>query len=393
MHPEDRLDALLTARRRDDGEGRRGSAALDAAGDDALAPLLESAYRLEPLRAAQPDRRFAQALEARLVARATERRRARPVTVPLARTAQRELLGLRLRLPVIGRSALRPALVAAVAVLALGLGTLTVAAAAAGPGSPLFGLHRLEQNVQVNVAGDSAARARGHLQLARQWLGAVQSAATQRLGDPTYSDALQALRDEAAAAASEIAQVPPGAARTSLEADLAALQADEMTTLQAALAPIGWQDRVATTDALGALGAAVPRVSGATLTASYYHWQVTLTGSGFAPGAVLLVNGRPAGTVTATSAGRLTAELRRDEHEQVPTSLGVGNPDGTAAVTSNIQVPRSIRPEGTPESCGGSGGTATPGTGGGTATPGTGGGTATPGTGGGTATPGRCPGE
>src|SRR5260370_34215108 len=63
-----RLDALLTARRPDEGEWRRGSAALDAAGDDGLAPLLESPHRPEPPPGAEPDRTVAQAPQAPVVA-------------------------------------------------------------------------------------------------------------------------------------------------------------------------------------------------------------------------------------------------------------------------------------------------------------------------------------
>jgi hypothetical protein len=226
---------------------------------------------------------------------------------------------------------------------------LTVATAAAGPGNPLFGLHRFAQAIQVNAAGDSGEQARGHLDLAHQWLASVHDAASRHLGDPTYSDALQALQEEDASAAQDIAQVPPGAARTSLEADLATLHADEITTLQAVLTALGWPDRITTTSALGALGVAVPRVSGATIDlndANDARWPVTLTGSGFAPGAVLLVNGQPTGIVTGLSAREISGELQLDANAQVPTALGVGNPDGMAAVTPNIQVLKPVQPAG-----------------------------------------------
>ena len=380
MNPEDRLDALLTTLQRTewgqrrsvaDATSRRGKTSdshpREQAGDGELAPLIESARRLEPLRAARPDPAFARALEARVLTQAAERRREGLAPLGAALSQQREQPGAWRRFPVLRSGALRPALVAAALILALAMGTLTVAAAA-GPGSLLFGLHRLEQSVQVGITGNAADRARQHLQLARQWLVAVGDAASQRLGDPTYSDALTALRAEDAAAASDIAQVPPGAARTALEADLAALRADERATLQAALPSIGWPDRIATTTALGALSVAVPRVSGATLYAGYAHWHVTLTGAGFETGAVLLVNGQPAGVVTATSDGQLTAELALSSFAQAPATLGVGNPDGTAAVTDNVRVLHpSGEHEGTPEP--GEGATPTPGASG-TGTPG-----------------------
>jgi hypothetical protein len=365
MNPEDRLDALLTAlrrtewgQRRDSGvdlNGRQeqaggGTPMRAVAEDGELAPLLESAQRLAPLRAAQPDPAFARALEERMLTQADEQ--------------QNEPGALR-RFLAIRSAALRPALVAAVLLLALGLGTLT-AASAAGPGSPLFRLHRLEQRLQVGIAGDSTDRAHQHLQLARQWLADVHDAAAQHRGDPTYSDALAALREEDTSAAYEIAKVPAGTQRAALAAGLNVLRADERTTLQAALLAIGWPDRITTTTALGALGVAVPRVTSATLAAGDDgRWHVTLMGAGFESGAVLLVNGQPAGAVTATSDGLLMAWLPLDDLEQAPASLGVGNLDGTAATTDIVQVqhagaatPTPGEQEGTPRP--GEAATATP---------------------------------
>ncbi|HZC78698.1 MAG TPA: hypothetical protein VE258_13190 [Ktedonobacterales bacterium] len=379
MTPEDRLDALLTARQRAERERHHdntdpttgqhslnGSAdpVWEAVSDAELAPLLAGAQRLASLRMAQSDP-AARALEARMLARATERRRQEGETFTQARGEQRDEPRTRRRFLPLGAVALRPALVAAALLLALGIATLTTAAAA-GPGSPLFGLHRLEQRIQAGIAGDSPDRAHQHLQFARQWLAALREAAAQHRGDPTYGDALAALREEDSAAAQEIAQVSAGTQRAALEADLAALRADERTTLQAALLAIGWPDRIATTTALGALGVAGPRVSSATLAAGNDgRWHVTLTGAAFESGAVLLVDGQPAGTVTATSAGLLAAELPLEDFAQAPASLGVGNPDGTAAATDNVQVlnPGAATPtpgeqEGTPQP--GAGATATP---------------------------------
>jgi hypothetical protein len=373
MTPDDRLDALLTARRRAERERRHDNADLttgqhnlngsadqgwEATDDAELAPLLASAQRLASLRMAQSDP-AARALEARMLARATERRRQEAAPLTKARSEQRDEPRARRHFLPLGSAALWPTMVAAAVILALGLGTLT--AAAAGPGSPLFGLHRLEQRLQAATAGDSADQARRHLQFARQWLAALRAAAAQHQGDPTYSDALAALREEDSAATHEIAQVPHGTPRGALEADLAALRIGERTDLQAALRAIGWPDRVATTTALGALGVAVLRVTGATLAADDDgRWHVTLTGTGFESGAVLLMDGQSAGTVTAMSAGLLTAVLPLDDVAQAPASLGVGNPDGTAAATDNVQV---LNPESATPTPGEQGGTSPPGAG------------------------------
>jgi hypothetical protein len=383
MHPEDRLDVLLSAlyepeprqprtSRSRAGAPLNGNGAVGTSGpagdDTALAPLLETARRLAPLAAAQPDPRFARTLHARVLARAAERREA---------VGARGRRSARLQMPARGWYGIRHGLIAATVVLALSLGTLTVAAAA-NPGSPLFGLHRLEQGVQVAVTGNSADRARLHLAYARQVLAALRDAAAQHEGDAPYMTALQALQEEDSAAASEIVQTQDGATRAALTSELNALRDDERSGLQAALPLIGWPDRVATTQALANLGVTAPMVSGATLSTGDGGWDVSVSGAGFEAGAVLLVNGQPAGHVTSVTPSALVARLRFSDNSAIPQTLGIGNPDGTAAVTTRISV--KVPPEpgdghegrGTPQPTEGSHqwqGTATPGQNG-TATPG-----------------------
>jgi hypothetical protein len=100
MTPEDRLDALLTAHQRAE-RGRRHDNAVPsmvqhhsngsadqvggAAGDAELAPLLATAQRMTSLGTPQSDP-VARALEARMLARATERRQ-QGLMAPLAARA------------------------------------------------------------------------------------------------------------------------------------------------------------------------------------------------------------------------------------------------------------------------------------------------------------------
>lgn len=368
MNSEERLDALLAALQRTERPAQRDDATdaharhMSSAGelpqirqageqyasreqaeDDELLPLVATAQRLASLRVPLSDPAVAQLIKARVLARATERRQEREV----APTREQDRRRAR---PTMGWSVLRAALVAAVVVLVVGVSTVVVAAAQARPGSPLFALHRVEQSVQANVTPDTAARARQHLQFAREWLATLHTAATQPLGDAAYADALRALRDEDVAAAHEIAQVRPGAQRTALENDLATLRTDERTMLRATLSAANWPNRIAATTALGVLGVTVPRVTGATLVEDTDdHWLVTLTGSGFQPGALLLVNGQPTGSVIALSNGVLTATVPVDALAQTPSTLGVGNPDGTAAATSSVRMHKPVAATATPD--------------------------------------------
>jgi len=362
MYPEDRLDALLSALRPSERGPRAagGQASLDPRrsdrtpaadeprGEDGeLAPLLEAARQVQSLHAEAPDPRFAEALRTRLLARAAERREEHlGNTVPaVAARGRRNLpLGLprRLALP------LRPSLVAAAALLAvLSVGTL-IAAAAAPPGSPLFGLHRAEQGLRVAAASGSTEKAQLLLQYARNSLSSVRDTAAQHRDASAYQSALDAMRADDKNAATAIAAVPAGSARQTLDAKLGQLHTDERATLTAALAALTWPERIETTQALDDLGALVPRITGVTLTAHQEDaWQITITGSGFQPGAVLLINEQAAGGGMLNGDGQFVAQVAIRRLEGASAAIGIGNPDGTAAdaATSAIHILATPRPE------------------------------------------------
>jgi hypothetical protein len=347
MQVEDRLDALLSAY---DG----GAVWMPVAADDELAPLLAAAGRLAPLRTAAPAGDFAGALETRVLARAATlaSRSASTATADRAaseaafsvRSAPRQASGARgghadrmRRLPRV----FWPAVAAAV-LLVVGVGTLT-AAAAAGPGSPLYALHRWEQSVQAQLATSAADRVRLHLANARDALAALESSAVRHAGDPAYSDALATLQAEDQAAATALADVPAGAEHDTLAGQLADLETAERQGLLAALPNLGWSDRLATTHTLGMLGAPVPQVTGVQVQqvadGHGHDWLITVTGSGFQPDALLVVNGRPVGQVAAVTADSLTVALTDGELRRLAQGGGVENPDGTAAALTQFSVP------------------------------------------------------
>ena len=383
MNLDDRLDTLLSS---------RGWPNVSPLPDDddarALAPLLAAAQRLVPLREAQPSARFADELERRMLTRAASGRTpyaptsatgasiadadgeaptvpmlvpngTRAVdgeaptrldmTVPLwsraprteqSRTARTVRKGS--ALPVWAR-----ALTAACVLLALSSG-LFAAAANAQPGSPLFGLHRAEQWARVSLASPSD-KARLHLQYAGDALTALDRAVAQRSGDPAYSGALDTLRSELAAAASAIAALPAGQTHDTLADQLAALQQRARDDLRAALPGLGWSDRVATTVTLAGLGENVPHITGAAIreiaeqngqiaqgaTHGARMEQIVVSGSGFVAGVRLVINGQPVGTVLAVTDGTLVAQVSLDPAAHI-VSIGVENPDGTAAQTTDV---------------------------------------------------------
>jgi hypothetical protein len=227
---------------------------------------------------------------------------------------------------------------AAALLLIIGGSTLT-AAAAAGPGTPLYGLHRWEQNVQVSMAGSAGDRTRLHLTYAQDALAALDAAAARHHVGAPYDDALATFRDEMTAASATLDSVPASGEHDDLTAQLAQVRAQGRADLRTALVALPWSDRVATTSTLATIGDSVLQVAHASaepLGQGHHLWQITITGAGFQQGAVLLVDGQPAGAVTSVTATTLVAQLSRDDSAQLPASVGVANPDNTAAATRTI---------------------------------------------------------
>jgi hypothetical protein len=201
-------------------------------------------------------------------------------------------------------------------------------------------LHRFEQGVRVALSGNPADRMRLHLGYAGDALTAANAAA--RTGDAAaFGDALTTLRSELNAAASELPNIPPGADQDNLAAQLTSLRSQAISGLRGDLPPLDWPSRLAATDALAAFGDTVPRVTGATAAhtqdAAMHTWHIVVSGVGFAPGARLLVNGQPAGTVISVSTTTLIADYTASDGRP-PGALGVANSDETAAQTTHVSL-------------------------------------------------------
>lgn len=393
MLPEDRLDALLSPRR---AMPQLPTGMSDQ--DMPLAPLLAAAAQLAVLADARPSATFAQALEERFLARAAALADAGTATrigytaqtlpgsdfptLPSSYTAvgsradsptrqratpqQRGLALLRSRYP-----RLLPQAIAASLVLMLGVGALT-AAAAAGPGSFLFPLHRLEQGIQLGLTGSPADRFRLHLGYANDALAALDAThGDSAQSKSAYAQALTTLSNEERAAEQELTAVPAGTEHDELSAQLQTFKTRATHDLYAALGPsaaLSWQNRLATTQTLGQLGAQVPHIdavhisrvddttrtgdsgsgtgdsgSGSSGSRDTHSWKVTISGSGFTPGVVIMINGHPAGTVTQLSSTQIVALVRTDDADMAAGAIGIEASDGSATQANN----RSLDDNGT----------------------------------------------
>jgi len=353
MQIEDRLDALLDARLHDVAQLPNTWVAVD----DELLPLLQAADALRPFHNAQPSAEFVQSMEVRLLAlnasllqqrdepaAVEEANRSQtpniyPLPAPVERDTPRHRRQQRVRRP---QWRVWHVIAAAVLLCVAGVSVLTAAAATAGPGSPLYGLRRVEQNMRVQLASSQGDRVRLHLSYANEALAQLDAAVARHAGDPTYSSALATFSSEQLAAAQELATLPANAERTALETQLTTLRLRAGNDLHAALHAVSWSDRVATTQVLGALGETILVVQDVTVTRedgpTVHILRLVASGSGFAPGAVITVDGQSAGTLISGTATQLIVEIDATTFHLPLRDIGVSNPDGTAALSLKVEI-------------------------------------------------------
>jgi hypothetical protein len=349
MQPEERLDALLSQRLR---EGMQEDVAEESAtGAADLAPLLDAVERFAVKGDAEPASSFANQLEAALLSRfaaSSEGSTAandssdwaeKPMTptAPAASDASDSIKSDARRSSDMRRFTRRPVNApwrAVAALLLLGVGLIGGITAAARSGLLLNGSGNVttETHTPALGAGDSV---RAHLQQAQDALATFNQAVNQRLGDQAYQAALAYFADEEAKASADLAKLPQDATRTALSAQLTALRERGRHDLRAALVALSWATRALVTSVLDKLGDTIPKVGTTAVAGAAGHdsyvWTITVHGSGFAPGAVLLVDNQPAGATLSVSATTLVAQISSAATRNGTHQVSVGNPDGTVA--------------------------------------------------------------
>lgn len=365
MRHSDRLDAQLSARL---GAGPGTLRAIPPRSEDTLAQLV-AADALTHWRYATPRAGYVDVLEARMLAHAAmvatrtarqmaanapdqraiarnesaslaeagaapwQRGDARRASVPQGRGTAR---GVR-RLGPFGSLA-----AAALLLFTLGAGVV-IAAANAGPGSPLYGLHRFEQDVRVSMANTPSERVRLRLAYARADLAAIEKALGQHAAGSRYTDALEAFHSDLQAIQTDLPALASSASadQQQLVAQVAALEAQGRSELLQALPSLQWSAQLKTTSALGILGVVVPSVSKATITRTLgpggeRDTRILVVGSNFQQGAAVVINGDAAGFVVSQTSTQLVVQLDPGYPVTRAKTIGVSNPDGTAADTTDI---------------------------------------------------------
>jgi hypothetical protein len=219
----------------------------------------------------------------------------------------------------------------------MSISVLALAAQVTNPSNPLYGLKRWEQQVQVQMSGSSVAQASLDLQFVQDQLKALpaNSAHTE-----AYRQALIELDEQIDTAAAAIDKLPAGAQHARLASELASVKRDAIQELRSLLPRLALPERLATTGELARLGDTVPTLTHATLVLPEHpNGQATiiLEGSMIQAKAQLLVNGAVVDASGTFQPDQVVFAVAWNG-ELYPRSLGILNPDGTAAETTAITI-------------------------------------------------------
>ena len=289
--------------------------------------LVELARRLQRAPQIQVHPDFTSQLERRLLRRHVELR--------LQQSGKRRSLFALLR----ARPVVSAVLGLCVLICLLSTSLLALAAQVSDPANPLYAIGRWERHLQGQFSRNPADQASQDLQGARDQLNTLASLADSN-HEGAYRQALLDLDQQLDTTASAIDALPAGLQRDQLASELADLKTDAIHVLRGLLPRLELPERLATTDELGRLGDTVPTLTRATLILPAHpngRATIRLEGSHILAGAQLLVNGKVMEASGTVQQGQVifVAIWKGDQH---PQSLGVLNPDGTAAQTTAVTI-------------------------------------------------------
>ncbi|HEX7736305.1 MAG TPA: hypothetical protein VF458_15740, partial [Ktedonobacteraceae bacterium] len=186
------------------------------------------------------------------------------------------------------------------------------------------------QNQETLTARENAANtALGHL---RNALADLTTVVNEGRDDRAIRQALKIVSLWTSTSREAVAALSPGPARQATQHSLNEVLAEEDQTLRLLLGRVGFSMKVAFTRQLGMLGDPVPRVIHVTVRAQTNGTLlITLTGENFASRAQLMIEGKLTGTVIQRSASLLVAVVSSAQRSPETDTIGVLNPDGTAA--------------------------------------------------------------
>jgi len=227
----------------------------------------------------------------------------------------------------------------------LGTSVLALAAQVSNPNNPLYVVKHWEQHVQVSLASSPTERARLDLQFARERLNTLTEL-TGIVHAEAYQQALTDLDQQISNTAQAVNALPAGPDRDQLSSELTTLEADARHTLRELLPQLALPERLSTTGELDRLGDTVPRLTSVEIDLPAHpdgKATVIIIGDNLQPTAYLLVNGQQAEASGSLQNGTYVF-LANWNGNQHPQSIGILNPDGTAAQTTAIVLKTSTSP-------------------------------------------------
>lgn len=225
-----------------------------------------------------------------------------------------------------------------VVLLLLGTSALAMAARTTNPSSPFYALKQLEQHLQYSFASSPADQVTLDMEFTRDRLNALFSVADQDHASD-YMEALLDLNEQFTITATAINGLPISTQRSQLAGELSALESRARHELRGFLPTLNIVERLATTDELAHLGDSVPQLINAILTLPAHpgaSTTISISGRGIQPRAQLLVNGSRFQVIGLSQGNQFVFTTTSWNGDQHPHSLGILNPDGTAAQTVDI---------------------------------------------------------
>jgi hypothetical protein len=318
MNPEEYLDRLIERR-------ERGETQLPVTNDE-VAASLAAAEIVTRLQEIDVPPEFANRLELSIRARARDLAQQNGGTIPIARprspAGSRRFLGRRAWIIELG----------AAAVLMLAYIGMLMTYTRNLPGASHYGSKQAEQQLARIFANDPQELASVRIEQLRSSLGDLSIVVNEGGGDAAISQALDSVAGKTSVSRRAVAALPAGTGREAEQRDLDGVLVEEEQTLRHLLDHVDWPIRLAFSKQLGALGDAVPTVTYARVRMQRDGTLlIILTGTHFAPGAELIIDGRPEGTVSQSTPEQLVAVISSSTLSSGAHTLGVRNPDGTAA--------------------------------------------------------------
>lgn len=216
---------------------------------------------------------------------------------------------------------------------------LTLASQVANPSNPLYEVKQWEQHVQYALTASPVDRAALDLQFSADCLGDL-STLVEPQSDNAYLQMLANFDQQMAITANAINSLPESMQRTELLSRMSLFRSDARDVLHRFLAYLSISARIATTASLGSLGEVVPHLTEARLimpATSSGVMHISISGSGIQSGAQLLADGKTVQASGSAGNGQFTF-TPREVGSWTARSVGILNPDGTAAQTSNLSI-------------------------------------------------------